>query len=136
MKKPKTECPKCGKPLMVGYSDFHHQLAYICSSNKCDFHMGLDVEPTEWEEYKQTIQKSAYDRHAKVCGKVNRMSETNGKVCCNCRHNIRTTDGENSVTCTCEIDKSNIGYIKCMTHWCRHWATDEKHWEEVQDDNM
>lgn len=57
------------------------------------------------------------------------MSEKNGKVCCNCTHNIRTGEiGERE--CHCEIDGHYIGYIACMEDWCRHWATDAKEWED------
>lgn len=48
------------------------------------------------------------------------MSEENGKVCCNCRHNIRT--GGIEKVCHCELDGHRIGYIECMTGWCRRWA--------------
>ena len=54
------------------------------------------------------------------------MSVENGKVCCSCRHNIRS--GE-PIKCHCEVDGHYIGYIECMTHWCRHWARDRK-WDE------
>lgn len=50
------------------------------------------------------------------------MSAKNNKVCCNCRHNIRTSDGE----CHCDIDGHYIGYIDCFEHWCRRWARDKK----------
>ena len=57
------------------------------------------------------------------------MSEINGKVCCNCRHNIRTGKiGERE--CYCEIDGHYIGYIACFEGWCKHWATDAKEWED------
>ena len=50
------------------------------------------------------------------------MSEQNGKVCCNCRHDIRTEDKRGDIKNTCDIDGSYIGYVQCMTGWCRHWA--------------
>ena len=53
------------------------------------------------------------------------MSEENGKVCCNCRHNIRTSDMGN-IRCKCDIHGFYIGYIACFEHWCRHWARDKK----------
>ena len=31
------------------------------------------------------------------------MSEANGKVCCNCRHNIRHRDEEGMCHCECEV---------------------------------
>lgn len=52
------------------------------------------------------------------------MSVENGKVCCNCRHNIRTKDKR--VKNTCDIDGCYIGYVQCMTGWCRHWAKDKE----------
>ncbi len=51
------------------------------------------------------------------------MSEENGKVCCNCRHNARKKDIYNGGTiCVCDIDDRYLGYIEVMTGWCRHWA--------------
>ena len=47
------------------------------------------------------------------------MSEENGKVCCNCRHNKRMAMGT-YVDCHCDIDGHYIGYVACMTGWCRH----------------
>ena len=41
------------------------------------------------------------------------MSEQNGKVCCNCRHDIRTEDDRGDIKNTCDIDGSVIGYVKC-----------------------
>lgn len=52
------------------------------------------------------------------------MSEENGKVCCNCRHNIRHWDKE-QCTCRCDLDNHYIGYVECMTGWCRRWAKDK-----------
>lgn len=49
------------------------------------------------------------------------MSEENGKVCCNCRHNKRMAMGT-YVDCHCDIDGHYIGYVACMTGWCRHWS--------------
>ena len=52
------------------------------------------------------------------------MSEKNGKVCCNCRHNIRK--GEiGSIDCYCDIDNRYISYIDTFEHWCRHWAKEK-----------
>lgn len=53
------------------------------------------------------------------------MSQDNGKVCCNCRHNIRQSK-ENRIECHCDIDNHYIGYVECMTGWCRHWAKERK----------
>lgn len=50
------------------------------------------------------------------------MSEENGKVCCNCRHNIRKPEKDH-IVCYCEVqDNKYMGYIEVMTGWCRHWA--------------
>lgn len=54
------------------------------------------------------------------------MSAENGKVCCNCRHNIRTTVDEYHTKCNCDIDGHYIGYVACFEHWCRHWAKNKK----------
>lgn len=62
------------------------------------------------------------------------MSVETGKVCCNCRHNIRTPKDDVHVMCHCDIDNHYIGYVQCMEGWCRHWATDKKYWEEIEAD--
>jgi hypothetical protein len=49
------------------------------------------------------------------------MSEENGKVCCNCRHNIRTGEITN-IKCHCDIDGSWLSYVTVMTYWCKHWS--------------
>lgn len=53
------------------------------------------------------------------------MSEANGKVCCNCVHNIRTGEVPD-IKCHCNIDGHYIGYMDCMTGWCRRWKRDRK----------
>lgn len=65
------------------------------------------------------------------------MSVDNGKVCCNCRHNIRTGEIDN-IQCHCEIDGSYIGYVQCMEHWCRHWSKEKTENEQIADrlDNL
>lgn len=62
------------------------------------------------------------------------MSVENGKVCCNCRHNIRIGEKKNYVTCRCDIDDSWLSYVTVMTHWCRHWSRDKAE-TEVEDGN-
>lgn len=68
------------------------------------------------------------------------MSVENGKVCCNCRHNIRKREvmfketfikcaimlKETFIKCYCDIDNHYIGYTECMAGWCRHWAKDKE----------
>lgn len=57
------------------------------------------------------------------------MSVENGKVCCNCRHNIREEDNDHHIHCRCEIDNRYLSYVAVMEGWCRHWATDKDKWE-------
>ena len=59
------------------------------------------------------------------------MSVENGKVCCNCRHNIRYHDEGGMCYCECDIEHHYIGYVECMEGWCRHWAK-EKSQEEKE----
>ncbi len=61
------------------------------------------------------------------------MSEENGKVCCNCRHCIRTGEITN-IQCHCDIDGSWLSYMTVMTHSCRRWSR-EKAETEVEDGN-
>lgn len=62
------------------------------------------------------------------------MSVDNGKVCCNCRHCIRIKEIPNGwVWCRCNQHNMFLPYIKVMTGWCRHWANDNKKWEEVEE---
>ena len=49
------------------------------------------------------------------------MSEENGKVCCNCRHNIREGKGAD-IHCRCDVTGDYLGYVRVMTYWCRHWS--------------
>lgn len=61
------------------------------------------------------------------------MSEQNGKVCCNCRHNIRSKDKKyDIIVCYCDIDNAHLSYSEVMTGWCRHWAKERK-WEDGKD---
>jgi len=53
------------------------------------------------------------------------MGAENGKVCCNCRHCIRTGEIAN-IECHCDIDNSWLSYITVMTHWCRHWSKERE----------
>ena len=52
------------------------------------------------------------------------MSEQNGKVCCNCRHNIRR-DEDGHFRCFCDIDQMYLSYAEVMEGWCRHWAKEK-----------
>ncbi len=57
------------------------------------------------------------------------MSEENGKVCCNCRHNIRIPKAT-YIDNKCDIDGHRIGYLECFEGWCRHWAKDQRDFKE------
>lgn len=55
------------------------------------------------------------------------MSAENGKVCCNCRHCIRSHDKKYDITvCRCEISKTYLSYAEIMGSWCRHWAKEKR----------
>lgn len=55
------------------------------------------------------------------------MSVENGKVCCNCRHNIRKLKYRiTAIECYCDIDNHYIGYVECMEGWCKHWAKERQ----------
>ena len=53
------------------------------------------------------------------------MSEANGKVCCNCRHNKRYQNESGMIQCECEVSGKRLGYVQVMDGWCRHWAKDK-----------
>ena len=55
-------------------------------------------------------------------------NKINGKVCCNCRHCIRTELGD-SIQCHCDISGERQGYLTVMTYWCRHWSRETK-WDK------
>lgn len=62
------------------------------------------------------------------------MSEENGKVCCNCRHCIRSRDEKYKMTiCTCEITNRYLSYAQVMQGWCKHWTIDRI--KELMNDN-
>lgn len=54
------------------------------------------------------------------------MSVENNKVCCNCRHNIRSEDQDGVIICTCEITGKRMGYVWVMEGWCRHWSKEKE----------
>ena len=54
------------------------------------------------------------------------MSEENGKVCCNCRHNKRYRDERGMFYCKCEVNGERLHYVGVMTGWCRHWAKESE----------
>ena len=53
------------------------------------------------------------------------MSEENGKVCCNCRHNIREGEGAD-IHCRCDIRNEYLSYLTVMTYSCRRWSKEEE----------
>ena len=51
------------------------------------------------------------------------MSE--GRCCCNCRHDIRVNANNNGdIQCHCDIDGHTINYVQTFEDWCHHWAKD------------
>lgn len=55
------------------------------------------------------------------------MSVETGKVCCNCRHCIRSHDDKYDMTvCRCEIDNEQLSYMQVMAGWCKHWSKERR----------
>jgi len=54
------------------------------------------------------------------------MSESNGKVCCNCRHCVRKNDIKYRIVCTCNYDNRYLNYTQVMTGYCKHWSKDKE----------
>ena len=55
------------------------------------------------------------------------MSAENGKVCCNCRHCIRSRDEKYGiVVCRCEINKIYLSYAEVMGGWCSAWKKEKE----------
>ena len=55
------------------------------------------------------------------------MSVETKKVCCNCRHNIRSHDEEyNMIVCHCEVHNKYLSYMAVMGNSCRHWAKEKE----------
>ena len=51
------------------------------------------------------------------------MSVENGKVCCNCRHCIRSHDDKyDIVICRCEVYDRYLSYADVMASVCKRWA--------------
>ena len=57
------------------------------------------------------------------------MSEANGRVCCSCGHNIRTGAAPD-IKCHCDTDGHYIGYVECMSGWCRRYKRDKEDKQE------
>ena len=50
------------------------------------------------------------------------MSVENGKVCCNCRHCIRSEDQKyNIIVCRCEVFGRYLSYADVMASCCERW---------------
>ena len=105
---------------------------------------GQEVTVDAWDEWTEDVYicpfckymcHEAEPKYCPNCGSdlrgENRMSEK--RVCCNCRRNIRREEN-GMINCYCEIDGHYIGYIECMTGWCRRWASDAKKWRERDND--
>ena len=55
------------------------------------------------------------------------MSVENGKVCCNCRHCIRSRDQKyNIIVCRCEVHGRYLSYSSVMEGWCRRWSREKE----------
>lgn len=57
------------------------------------------------------------------------MSVEDEKVCCNCKHCIRSRDEKyDIVVCHCEVNKAYLSYAEVMAGWCNGWKrrTDEQ----------
>ena len=51
------------------------------------------------------------------------MSVKNGKVCCNCRHCIRSKDKKyDIIICKCDIYKMYLSYAEIMCGCCKQWS--------------
>ena len=70
------------------------------------------VDNVEWQD---EMTQDEINIMTDACDKASR-------VCCNCRHNIRTRKDEAHTECNCDIDGHYIGYVECMSGWCRHWS--------------
>ena len=54
------------------------------------------------------------------------MSAENGKVCCNCRHCIRSRDEKYDITvCRCEEHDRYLSYAEIMGGWCKAWKKEK-----------
>lgn len=55
------------------------------------------------------------------------MSAENGKVCCNCRHCIRSRDEKYDMTvCRCEKYDRYLSYAEVMDGWCKAWKKEQE----------
>lgn len=55
------------------------------------------------------------------------MSAKNGKVCCNCRHCVRSRDEKyDLIVCHCDVYKMYMSYSEVMDGWCKHWSRERR----------
>ena len=55
------------------------------------------------------------------------MSVETGKVCCNCRHCIRSRDEKYDITvCRCEKNDRYLCYAEVMFGWCKEWEKEKE----------
>jgi len=55
------------------------------------------------------------------------MSVDNGKVCCNCRHCIRSHDDKyDIIVFRCDVHDRYLSYAEVMRGWCRRWAKERR----------
>lgn len=55
------------------------------------------------------------------------MSEETGKVCCNCRHCIRSRDEKYDITvCRCKKYDRYLSYAEIMSGWCKAWKKEKE----------
>ena len=55
------------------------------------------------------------------------MSAENGKVCCNCRHYIRSRDEKyDMIVCRCEVHDVYLSYAEVMSSCCKRWVKEKE----------
>jgi len=55
------------------------------------------------------------------------MSVKNNKICCNCRHCIRSRDPKyNIIVCRCEVKGRYLNYASVMEGWCKRWSKEKE----------
>lgn len=55
------------------------------------------------------------------------MSVENGRVCCNCRHCIRSRDDKyNMIVCRCEVFDRYLSYAQVLAGCCERWEEENE----------
>ena len=55
------------------------------------------------------------------------MSAENNKVCCNCRHCIRSHDKKyDIIVCRCEVHDVYLSYARVMGSVCKKWVNEKE----------